>query len=190
MIKVFFGGSRKINKLNNAIKDRTDKIISHKYHILIGDANGADKAMQQYLIDNNYENVTIYCMEDTCRNNIGGWKTKNIHSDRKNKDYKYYSIKDLQMSEDADYGFMLWDGKSKGTLNNIFNLCERNKNVLVYFTPTRSFHTLKNFKDVSDLLNKCDKDALKKFDNALNLSSRLKQLQQQKIDFDQPTLPI
>ncbi|MFC1538855.1 hypothetical protein ACFL6H_05480 [Candidatus Latescibacterota bacterium] len=189
MIKVFFGGSRKINNLNKAIKDRTDKIISHKYHILLGDANGADKAMQQYLIDNNYENVTIYCMEDTCRNNIGGWETKNIHSDRKIKDYKYYSIKDLQMSEDVDYGFMIWDGKSKGTLNNILNLCERNKKVLVYYIPTKCFYTLKNIEDSSELLKNLDKSILIEFDKKINLKVRISQ-KQQRLDFDEQEFPI
>lgn len=34
------------------------------------------------------------------------------------------------MAKAADYGFMIWNGKSKGTLNNIINLVQYNKNVL------------------------------------------------------------
>ena len=40
------------------------------------------------------------------------------------------------MSELADYGFMIWDGESVGTLHNILNLA-KGKLVVVYFTPRR-----------------------------------------------------
>jgi hypothetical protein len=181
MTKVFFGGSRGLSKLNADLIARTDKIIENEYRILVGDANGADKVMQHYLSDNNYEHVHVYCMEDTCRNNIGGWKTIHICTDRKTKDFNFFSTKDLRMSEDADYGFMLWDGKSKGTLNNILNLCERNKKALVYFTPQKSFFTIANFGDISDLLENCDHDALQLFEKGINLITRLNQ---QQLGFD------
>ena len=57
MNKVFFGGSRYIGRLNQAVKKRTDNIITNGYLILIGDANGADKAMQRYLSEKGYRNV-------------------------------------------------------------------------------------------------------------------------------------
>ena len=38
--------------------------------ILVGDANGADKAVQQHVASRRYEHVLVYCM-DECRNNIG-----------------------------------------------------------------------------------------------------------------------
>ena len=31
---------------------------------------------------------------------------------------------------------MLWDGLSKGTLNNVLNLLDRGKKVVVYFNPS------------------------------------------------------
>lgn len=179
MTQVFFGGSRRIGRLSQALKKRADNILSNGYLILLGDANGADKAMQQYLAEKNYRNVMVFCMGDMCRNNIGNWKTRCIHSDRRNKDFNYYSTKDLIMSNEADYGFMLWDGKSKGTLNNILSLCEHNKKVLVYFSPTKSFHTLKNFDDLSDFLKPCDQESLRKFDKALGISTRIQSRQHQ-----------
>ena len=33
------------------------------------------------------------------------------------KDFHFHAAKDLAMAETADYGFMLWDGLSKGTLS-------------------------------------------------------------------------
>jgi hypothetical protein len=35
---------------------------------------------------------------------------------------------------------MLWDGKSKGTVNNVVNLSRDHKPVVVYVAPTRQFH--------------------------------------------------
>jgi hypothetical protein len=142
MKKVFIGGSRKLNRLNRAIKERADNIVGQDFQILIGDANGADKAIQKYLAEKAYKNVIVFCMGDTCRNNLGNWQTKAITSNRNKKDFSYFAVKDKEMSEQADYGFMLWDGKSKGTLNNIINTLQCNKYVLVYFSPSKEFFTL------------------------------------------------
>ncbi|RKY11614.1 MAG: hypothetical protein DRP65_03735 [Planctomycetota bacterium] len=178
MSMVFFGGSRRISRLSKAVRDRADNIVSNGHIILLGDANGADKAMQQYLAERKYRNVLVFCMGDMCRNNIGNWKTRNIHSDGSKKDFNYYSTKDLVMSDEADCGFMLWDGKSKGTLNNILNLCKHNKKVLVYFSPTKSFYTLRNFDDVSNLLKHCDQGSLQKFDKVIGIGKRISSQQQ------------
>ena len=35
------------------------------------------------------------------------------------------------MAEAAEYGLMLWDGKSKGTVNNVVNLSRDHKPVVV-----------------------------------------------------------
>lgn len=179
MSKVFFGGSRKMARLGQAVKEHTDNIIANGYLILLGDANGADKSMQKYLAEKNYRNVLVFCMGDTCRNNIGKWKTRNVHSSRNKKDFNYYITKDILMSDEADYGFMLWDGKSKGTLNNILNLCERNKKVLVYFSPTKSFYAVKDKQDVSKLLEHCEPDLLRKFDRVLRIGPRIRSIEQQ-----------
>jgi len=179
MIKIFFGGSRKMGRLSQAIRERTDNIIANGYLILLGDANGADKAMQKYLAEKNYRNVLVFCMGNVCRNNMGKWKTRNVPSSRSKKDFKYYSIKDVLISEEADYGLMLWDGKSNGTLNNIINLCERHKKVLVYFSLTKSFFTVENKQDISKLLEHCEEGLLRKFDRVLGICPRIHSRQEQ-----------
>jgi hypothetical protein len=179
MIKVFFGGSRKMGRLSQALIERTDNIIANGYLILLGDANGADKAMQKYLAEKNYRNVLVFCMDNMCRNNIGKWETRNVHSSRRKKDFNYYSTKDILMCEEANYGFMLWDGKSKGTLNNILNLCERKKKILVYFSPTKSFYSVENKQDISKLLEHCTPDFLRKIDQVLKIRPRIYSQQEQ-----------
>ena len=46
MTKVFIGGSRRVTRLNADVQRRIDKIIEQGFPILVGDANGADKAIQ------------------------------------------------------------------------------------------------------------------------------------------------
>ena len=63
------------------------------------------------------------------------------------------------MAEDADYGFMIWDGNSKGTLNNIVNLLFRNKKVLVYLAPYQKMISVKSFDDMDQLIKMCTQKA-------------------------------
>jgi hypothetical protein len=160
MTTVFIGGSRKLSKLNKKITQVLDRVIDKGFTVLLGDANGADKAVQNYLVNKNYENVIVYCMKNTCRNNLGNWQTKNIEASRNIKDFQYYATKDLQMALDTNYGFMLWDSKSKGTLNNIMNLLNEHKYVVVYFAPLKIVRTLKNFDELQELLKECDSSVL------------------------------
>ena len=180
MTKVFIGGSRKISKLDKAIKDRIDNIIQNEYTVLIGDTNGADKSVQHYLFDKKYKNVLVFCMGDKCRNNIGSWQTKSIEVSRSKKDFSYYSIKDLEMAKAADYGFMIWDAQSNGTLNNIVNLLQENKKTLLYFSPNRNFFTLATIDNLGELLAKCDKKYLDIFEEKLKISSILKKESQRR----------
>lgn len=117
-------------------------MMRQNFTVLVGDANGADKAMQQYLHQCGYREVRVYCME-TCRNNVGQWPAK-LHTAKPSakRDRHYYGIKDAAMAEDATCGFMLWDGESKGTLTNVVNLLNAHKKCLLYLSPKRLFFKL------------------------------------------------
>jgi len=179
---VFIGGSRQLGRLNKAMKERTDNIISSGYLVLVGDANGADKAVQTYLAEKCYPHVIVFCAGATCRNNIGQWETRHIQTHREKRDFKHYAIRDKRMGVEADYGLMLWDGNSKGTLNNIVNLLEQHKSVLVYFSPKRAFYTLKTFRDLETLLALCNRITIDKLEKALNLRERV-HFKQSELDF-------
>jgi hypothetical protein len=141
MTKVFIGGSRKIGRLRAEVRKRLDRIIEKKLQVLIGDANGADRAVQQYLDSRGYDRVEVFCMDGICRNNVGGWVKRSISAPKGAKGFEYYSAKDKEMTNESTVGFMLWDGKSKGTLTNVSRLIEQNKKVLVYVAPQRKFVT-------------------------------------------------
>ena len=150
-MNVFFGGSRAVSKLNAPLRARVDDFMQRGDTILIGDANGADKAVQEYLAASGYRNVTVYCMEQ-CRNNAGAWPTRNVKPPGARKDFAYYAAKDLVMAEEARCGVMLWDGKSKGTRQNMLNLVGAGKRTLVYLAPTKDVHVLATERDLQTLL--------------------------------------
>lgn len=147
MTKVFIGGSRRLTRLNSAIKRRLDRIIDNSLMILIGDANGADKAVQQYLTTRGYEKVEVFCANGVCRNNLGAWPIRKVKAPRGVKGFEFYAAKDKQMAEESSVGFMLWDGESKGTQTNILRLLDSHKKVVVYFSLSRMFLTLRGRRD-------------------------------------------
>ena len=166
---VFVAGSRQISRLPAEVKTRLDTMVEKGFQILVGDANGADKAVQRYLADKSYPNVLVHCMKDHCRSNVGSWPTREVDAPRGARGFDYYSLKDRAMAEAAEYGLMLWDGKSKGTVNNVVNLSRDHKPVVVYVAPTRQFRTVKTFDDLGDLLAKGDSDSVERIVNELHL---------------------
>jgi adenine-specific DNA-methyltransferase len=143
----FVAGSRQISRLPTEVRNRLDAMIDQGCQILVGDAKGADKAVQRYLADRSYPNVLVHCMKDHCRNNVGDWPTREVAAPRGAKGFDYYSLKDRGMADSAQYGLMLWDGKSKGTINNVANLSRHGKPVVVYVAPRRQFLTVKGLDD-------------------------------------------
>lgn len=153
MHSVFIAGSRALSKLNAQIKERLDNIVKQDLTVLVGDANGADKAVQRHLAERGYQHVVVYCME-VCRNNLGNWPT-HPHTAELGVRHgrQYYGIKDLAMAKDASCGFMIWDGKSKGTLTNVISLVNAQKKVLLYSAPRKHFFTVRTPRDLTHALS-------------------------------------
>ena len=55
------------------------------------------------------------------------------------------------MAREAGYGFVLWDGRSAGSLANIRELLALRKPVLVYLVPEKRFFTLRQPGDLAAL---------------------------------------
>ena len=130
-MKVFISGSISIKKLPNIAKKKIDSIIEKKLTVVIGDARGVDSIVQKNLLKENYNNVIVYHTGDKIRNNFGDWNTVTVQNENNLKGREFYTLKDLKMADDADYGLMIWDGKSKGTLKNIEEMKKNNKKFLV-----------------------------------------------------------
>lgn len=150
-MKVFIGGPLKIRTLKPDVISKLNSIIKKKCKVLIGDANGIDKTIQNYFLNRKYENVEIFSVNEF-RNNLGGWKSNIIKVETKVKNREYYAIKDRKMAEIADVGFMIWNKKSQGTLNNILNLLILEKKVCLFIHQESKLVLLKEVKDLENII--------------------------------------
>lgn len=164
-MKVFIAGPRAITKFNKRVEERLNNIYSMQMNVIVGDAAGVDKAVQEYFFRMRYQNVSVYASQGKARNNIGSWEVVNVEVEKKLKGFNFYAAKDIRMAEEADYGFMIWNGKSKGTLNNVINLINRNKKTLIYFIPSNEFFTVKNLADLECIVSQCEEDTRNLFKN-------------------------
>lgn len=129
-MKVFISGSISIKYLSQIAIQKINNIMAKGLTVLIGDANGADRIIQEYLYKNHYQNVIVYYAGQKIRNNIGKWTTENIPALGLEGRAKF-TIKDLRMAEDSDFGLMIWDGISKGTNNNINKMLSLGKHFYI-----------------------------------------------------------
>jgi adenine-specific DNA-methyltransferase len=150
--KIFISGSRRISRLNKDILDFVMDIINKEAHIIVGDANGVDKAVQRVLADINYKNVTVYFSGSSPRNNLGGWRERSVKTSARKNSFEFYSAKDKKMALECDMGLAVWDGKSRGTVENILNILKMNKEVTLYYYPEKRFIKLGKLEDARWLI--------------------------------------
>jgi hypothetical protein len=157
MTMVFVGGSRRIIRLDAEVRQRLDRIVDKRLPVVIGDANGADKAVQRYLSERKFEPVEVFSADESPRNNVGGWPVRVIRPGHARKDFDYYASKDRAMAAAATVGLMLWDGQSRGTLMNVLRLADQSKPVVVYVQPRKGFVDVRTQSDLATLLSEVDR---------------------------------
>ncbi|MCM1334368.1 MAG: hypothetical protein NC084_12550 [Bacteroides sp.] len=150
-MKVFIGGARQIHSLDQDVTKKLNNILTKGYDILVGDANGIDASVQKYYYDNGYRNVTIYASNGKARNNVGNWEIQPVKVDSGVTGFDFYAAKDLKMAQDSDCGFMIWNGKSRGTWNNVLNLCDREKLVVLYVSFEKRFYKIFNTQQAIEI---------------------------------------
>lgn len=140
MTKVFIGGSRAITRLHPEVAKRLRNMIDGKLMLLVGDANGADKAVQRFLAEHEppYERVEVFCSGSKPRNNLGKWRERHVDAGAA-RGFAFYAAKDAAMAEEADVGLVIWDSKSPGTLKQVERRAVAGKTVVVYVSPQRRF---------------------------------------------------
>lgn len=172
MTRVFIGGSRHVSRLGAQVQQRLDRIIEKKLPVLIGDANGADKAVQQYLHSKHHANVEVFCAGSVCRNNVGDWKLRRVSAETRERTFDFYAAKDRVMSQEATVGLMIWDGKSIGTLLNVLRLLRQKKKAVVYHVPERRFWELKNQSEWVEFVSRCDGELRNRVERKASLEER------------------
>lgn len=173
MTTVFVSGSMKIKNLDGKVMERLQNILEAQYDVIVGDADGVDSSVQEYFKEHNFNSVFVYCSGEKPRNNIGHWVTRNISAKSKPGTRDYFTEKDKKMAEDCDYGFMVWDARSTGTLNNALELVSRKKIALVYINKVKKFVKVKGAEDIDSLVSFMSIDSLKKADEKIGLRKKI-----------------
>lgn len=155
MKTIFIGGSRHISRLPAEVKQRLDNVVDNRHRIIVGDANGADKAVQKHLCDIGYDKVTIFCSGDRFRNNLGRWAVHKVAVPKNAKGFQFYAAKDREMAREADFGLMIWDGKSPGTVLNVLRLVRAGKIAVLFNVQEKQVINIKSEGDWNKFLGHC-----------------------------------
>lgn len=153
ILKIFIAGPRAIKELDKNICVKLENICAKNYDVLVGDADGIDSCIQRFFEAKSYRKVTIFASKGIARNNYGDWKIETVNVANNITGFDFYAQKDLVMAKKADIGFMIWNGKSRGTFNNIVNLLKLEKNVILYYIPNQKFYQIKTIKDLNNFLS-------------------------------------
>lgn len=154
-MKIFIAGARSVRQLDASVQQRMITISKKGYDVLVGDCYGVDASVQRFYSNLGYNNVTVFASNGKARNNIGGWNVCNVAVPPYIHGFDFYKQKDIAMSYEADYGFMIWDGESRGTLNNTINLLVQNKPVLMYLTTVNRMVVVKTLSDLNKVVGVC-----------------------------------
>lgn len=173
-MKVFVAGPRAIRALNKSITDVLADMIVRRSAILVGDADGVDRLVQEYLAEAQYLNVLVYASGGEPRNNLGRWQVRKVDVPANAKGFDFYAKKDTQMARNADNGFMVWNGKSRGTLNNMINLVSQNKEVMVYLVQTEEELRLRRLDGINRLVERMGPEVVSLYHDLCSRNTRPK----------------
>lgn len=176
MHSVFISGSMRIKNLDKNVLDRIKNIIDSNYKVIVGDASGVDSSIQKFLVSKHTKSVVVYCSGETPRNNIGHWPEKKITTNSPRGTRAFFTAKDLKMADDCDYGLMIWDTKSTGTLSNAIELLKRGKKSLVYINKAKKFLIVKSGTDLEEITSYMSEIPFAKADKKLNLRTEISAL--------------
>lgn len=117
------------------VRRNLDSYIANNKKIIVGDAPGIDRQVQNYLKKKGYDNVEIYGPGKKIRYSANkNWKTKLVDAPEFEEGSKeWLAKKDKAMTDAADEGFaVILDEGANATRNNVKRLIEQNKSVTVY----------------------------------------------------------
>lgn len=142
---VFISGSSKTQDENSnfyrkelpvPIKKNLDEYIRDGAKILVGDAPGIDRQVQNYLKSKKYKNVNVFGPGKDVRYIADkNWKRRTVNVPNSSEySAEWLAGKDLLMSKLATEGLaiVLPDGGAKATRKNVERLIANNKDVKVY----------------------------------------------------------
>lgn len=117
------------------IQKQLDDYMRKGNRIIVGDAPGIDRQVQDYLNSKKYQNVEVYGPGKEVRYTANSkWKTNPIDDpDHETGSKEWLAKKDIAMTEAADEGLaIVLDEGAKATRKNVQRLSEGGKGVRVY----------------------------------------------------------
>ena len=173
---VFIAGSMNIKNLDPKVKERIDNIVSQEFEVVVGDAEGADASIQWHLFNLGNSKTTVYCSGSRPRNNVGDWLVRCVNTSHAEGSRAFFTAKDIQMAETADFGLMIWDTKSTGTLSNVLELLARKKKSVVFVNKAKLFKNVGDVQQLEDLLTYMSDVARRKADDKIKLTERIESM--------------
>lgn len=184
MTTVFIAGSISISRLHEKVADRINKIVSSDFNVVVGDADGADTSIQECLQRYRAGKVTVYCTGDSPRNNVAEWPVHRVVSKAKAGTRAYFTAKDLEMARDSDYGLMIWDCKSTGTLSNVIELLREKKKSVVFVNKNKDFVTISDKDGLERLLAFMSDHARAKAEEKIGLAAKIASIAHEQFSLD------
>ena len=141
---VFISGSSKTQfedsgyyrkELPKAIQNKIDDYIKDHAHIIVGDAPGVDRQVQDYLNEKGYDAVEIYGPGKQVRYAANDkWKTNPVDAPEfEEMSPEWLRKKDIAMTNDATEGLaIVLDNGAAATRNNVARLREQGKQAEVF----------------------------------------------------------
>ena len=143
--KVFISGSSKTQdpesgyyrkSLPKQVSNEIDQMIKDRKTVLVGDAPGIDRQVQDYLKSKDYKKVVVYGpgSENVRYQADSKWKTKLVDDPNAEKGSpQWLAAKDVQMTKDATEGLaVILDKGAKATRKNVKRLIDSSKDVKVF----------------------------------------------------------
>jgi hypothetical protein len=178
---VFVAGSMHIKLLDAKVKERVEKIVNSHFAIVVGDAEGADRSIQALLFELGATNTTVYCSGAVPRNNVGNWPIHSVTTHHTEGSRAFFTAKDIVMADVADYGLMIWDAKSTGTLSNVIELLKRKKKSVVFVNKDKSFINVTSVPQLEELVTRMSRHAKEKAEEKIHLTKQIDLLKHEQV---------
>ena len=88
----------------------------------------------------------------------------------------FFTAKDVAMAAAADYGLMIWDAQSTGTLANVIELLAKGRTSVVFVNKIKKFVTVSDVMGARALIEHMSDHARRKAEEKIGLCNRLDQL--------------
>ncbi|MCO5066796.1 MAG: hypothetical protein M9924_20695 [Rhizobiaceae bacterium] len=173
MAMIFLGGSRDIFELPPPAIERIGAIVAAEHGVLIGDAPGADAEMQGLLAGYDYEHVGVFHAWVEPRNNLGDWAAYHIPPPDGAQGFGVHAGKDREMARRADFGLIVWDGRSPGTCLNVLRLAVTGRPCVVYDTMRGTVATVHDTSDWRAMLQHSGPDTRRAVEGRMTADERL-----------------